>query len=202
MGPFAPMATPGTYTVRMSRRMDGVLTDYGLEQTFRVESIREPALPGAAPVTAVAFQRRIAELERQVQGAGAAIAAAEKQLKAAREALLRSKVGDSTLDDEVRSLEDRLAGLKLTLLGSTTRELMGDPGPVSIKRRVDVATMGNRYSMYGPTPTHRRSVEIAEEEFAGLRSDLERLLEIDLRGLERRLESAGVPWTPGRGMKP
>jgi hypothetical protein len=33
-----------------------------------------------------------------------------------------------------------------------------------------------------------------------LRQALRQLIEVDLRDLERRLEAAGVPWTPGRGV--
>jgi photosystem II stability/assembly factor-like uncharacterized protein len=200
MPPFVPYAAPGTYTVTVAKRVDGVLTDLGLVETFQVESIRDPALPGSPPADTVAFQRRIAALERSVQGAQSTIAETETRLRAIRESLMRATVKDAALDDEVRALEGRLAGLRLDLLGSRTREFMGDPGPISIKRRVDVAAMANRSSVYGPTPTHVMSVEIAEESFAALRQALERLVEVDLRSLERRLEAAGVPWTPGRGV--
>ncbi len=200
MPAFVPYAAPGTYTVTLAKRVDGVLTDLGLEETFEVVSIRDAALPGSPPAEAVAFQRRIASLERSVQGAQSTITETETRLRAIRESLMRATVKDAALDDEVRALEGRLAGLKLDLVGSRTREFMGDPGGVSIKRRVDVAAMANRYSLYGPTPTHVMSVEIAEDAFAVLRSALERLVEIDLRALERRLEAAGVPWTPGRGV--
>jgi photosystem II stability/assembly factor-like uncharacterized protein len=200
MPPFVPYAAPGPYTVTVAKRVDGVLTDLGLEEAFEVESIRDPALPGSPPSEAVAFQKRIAALERSVQGAQSTVAETETRLRAIRESLMRATVKDAALDDEVRALEGRLAGLKLDLLGSRTREFMGDPGPVSIRRRIDVAAMANRYSVYGPTPTHVMSVEIAEEAFAVLRQGLERLVEVDLRGLERRLEAAGVPWTPGRGV--
>jgi len=77
---------------------------------------------------------------------------------------------------------------------------MGDPGPLTVERRVEVAVMGNRSSVYGPTPTHLMSVEIAEKQFAELQSALRDLVEVDLRDLERKLEAAGVPWTPGRGV--
>ncbi len=78
--------------------------------------------------------------------------------------------------------------------------MMGDPGPVSINARINVANMGNRLSTYGPTPTHRRSVEIAQQEFGALRPEIDRLIDTELPALERKLDEAGVPWTPGRGV--
>lgn len=200
MSPSAPMVVPGTYKVTLAKRVEGELTDLGLGQTFEVRSIRDPALPGSRPEDAVAFQRKLAELQRSVEGAASTIAETETRLRAMREALMRSVVEDAALDDAVRARERRLADLKQALSGSRTRNNMGDPGPVSIQRRVSVAGMGTRSSMYGPTPTHRTSVEIAEEQFATLRADLRKLVEDELADLERRLEAAGVPWTPGRGV--
>jgi hypothetical protein len=63
-----------------------------------------------------------------------------------------------------------------------------------------VAQYGNNYSTYGPTPTHRRSLEIAQEEFAAAQKELDRIFDDDLPALEKKLDAAGVPWTPGRGV--
>jgi hypothetical protein len=59
--------------------------------------------------------------------------------------------------------------------------------------------MGNRWSTYGPTPTHRESFGIAREQYDALRTELNRVLRTDLPSLRRKLDAAGVPWTPGRG---
>ena len=76
--------------------------------------------------------------------------------------------------------------------------MKGDPGPVSIQQRLDVAIMGNRYSTYGPTATHIRSVEVAVAQFIELRAELDRLIAVELEELEKKLDAARVPWTPGR----
>ena len=39
----------------------------------------------------------------------------------------------------------------------------------------------------------------AEKRFAELSGELDRLLRQELPALERKLDDAGVPWTPGRG---
>ncbi len=62
--------------------------------------------------------------------------------------------------------------------------------------------MGGTWSTYGPTPTHRRSLEIAEQEFAGVRERLNTVLEQRLPAFEQKLEQAGAPWTPGRPVPP
>ena len=69
---------------------------------------------------------------------------------------------------------------------------------MGISDRLGVARFGNAWSTYGPTPTHLRSVEIAREEFAELNKELDRVIDVELPALEKRLDDAGVPWTPGR----
>ena len=138
-------------------------------------------------------------MERAIGGAYSAVEETAKRLEPIREALMRSTVGDQSLDDEVRQLERRLHELRLRLVGDRRRDRAGDRGPISITRRLNVVVEGTHASTYGPTPTHRESFEIAGDEFAELRRELDRLIGVDLPALEKRLEAAGVPWTPGRG---
>ena len=75
---------------------------------------------------------------------------------------------------------------------------VGEAVPHSVLQRLMVVNIGNRLSTYGPTPTHRRSFEIALSEFSVIREDLHRLLDLDLPSLEEKFEKAAVPWTAGR----
>ena len=43
------------------------------------------------------------------------------------------------------------------------------------------------------------NLDIARRAFAGLQGDLAPLLNEAVPALERQLDEAGVPWTPGRG---
>ena len=113
---------------------------------------------------------------------------------------MRSTTSNVDLDDETRSIERQLEEISDRLKGNRSRGRVKDPGPVSIRRRMEVAKGGTFSSTYGPTPTHRRSYEIAIQEFAGLREQLDLILSVDLQELEKALEAAGVPWTPGRNV--
>ena len=62
-----------------------------------------------------------------------------------------------------------------------------------------VAT-GLRFSTYGPTPTHLRSFELAEKGLTEARRELNDMVERLVPDMEKRLEAAGVPWTPGRAV--
>lgn len=194
------LAAPGTYSVSLAKRVDGQITDLGKNQSFEVVPLRERGLPGASPEDVVAFYKELVELDRSIESAEGVITETETKLDAIKQALMRSMIGDTALEEETRRMWRELKDLQLRLNGDETRDRMNAPGPVSIERRFTSAFFGNRFSTYGPTPMHRRQVEIAVEEFAEVKAALDRIKEVDLAALEAKLDAAGVPWTPGRGI--
>ncbi|MEL7450170.1 MAG: glycosyl hydrolase [Pseudomonadota bacterium] len=196
--PLGVLAAPGRYSVELFLRVNGVTTSTGQKHAFDVVSIREATLPGSPPDVVVAFARDVAELQRQADGAVALIDETKTRLGAIRDALMRSTAGDATLDRLARDMQVQLHELRDRLAGNQKRGIMGDPGPVSINQRLQVASIGNRFGNYGPTPTHRRAYEIARDEFGEVQPALQKLATDALPALEERLEAAGVPWTPGR----
>jgi hypothetical protein len=194
------LAAPGTYTATLAKQVDGTTTELAGPVSFQVERMRKGALAGAEPEATVSFWRRIAEVQRATSAARQALDQAFDRLKDLRTALSRSLAAPDGLDAELHAATQELYEIEEALRGSRTRSEIGDPNPHTIERRLQVAMTGTMMSTYGPTPTHRRSLEIAEQEFEGLRQRLSALLEQRLPALERQLEEAGAPWTPGRAL--
>ena len=160
--------------------------------------MRKGTLPGATPGEVSAFGADLERLRGVTRAAVSAIDEASKSIGAIVDVLDRSTLAGTELDDRARTIRQQLLDLRVRLNGEQVRDVYGDPGPVSISQRLRVANTGTRFSTYGPTPTHRRSVEIARDQFAELRGELDRVLNVDLPALEGELDRAGVPWTPGR----
>ncbi|MHC4976702.1 MAG: flagellar hook assembly protein FlgD, partial [Planctomycetota bacterium] len=195
------LVAPGVYTVHLASRVDGKLVDTGASQRFEVVPLRDGGtLPGAEPGEMVAFYRDFAETRRSVSGGGRVLEDAQERLGAIRETLDRSIVDGAELGDEVRSMERRLADMREMLWTNPRRAFANDQGPVTITARLGVVEEGTRDSLYGPTATHRESLDIARRQFEQLKAELDRLVQVELPALERRLDEAGVPWTPGRGV--
>ena len=195
------LVAPGTYTVHLATRVDGGLIDSGKSQRFDVVPLRDGGvLPGAAPDDLVAFTQDFAEVQRSVTGARRVLQDTAQRLEALRETLDRSTVDGAAFGDEVRALEQRVADMQERLSGNPRRAMANDQGPVSIARRLSVVELGTQYSVHGPTATHRESLDIARRAFAELKEELNRLVQTELPALERRLDEAGVPWTPGRAV--
>jgi photosystem II stability/assembly factor-like uncharacterized protein len=194
-----PLAAPGNYTVSLATRVNGVLKETGMQSDINVKLMRQNSLATANTDEVVAFGKRLDSLMREGSGADAAMNTLLSELAAAKQTLLRSGA-DKALREQARALELEVKDLQLKLSGDEVRGLAGDPGPVSAARRINVAQMGTAFSSYGPTPTHERSLDIAEQEFAGVRSALKRIFSTELPALRKSMDEAGVPWTPGRGV--
>jgi len=193
------LALPGTYSVHLAKRIDGKLIDLGQSQTFEVEPIRDGGtLKGASIEERTAFVRRLARVSGALSAAGRVIDETLKSVQAIQQVLLRSTLDDPALDDTARDLERRLKLLNDRIGGNEQRDFVNDPGPVPIEGRLFVAQIGTSNSTYGPTPTHRQSLEIAEKQFAQLKKDLDGIVKEELPALAAALQAAGVPWSPGR----
>ena len=201
-GPTGVLAAPGAYTVSLAKQVDGVTTELAGPVRFDVARLRPGALPGSDPQQTAAFLRQVAEAERATTAASQAVRQAQERAKALRTALERSLSAPDALDAELHAIEQELHAIDETLGGNRARATIEDDGVATISRRVQVASTSGAWSTYGPTPTHRRSLEIAEKEFAAVRERLNAVLEQRLPAFEQKLEQAGAPWTPGRPVPP
>jgi len=191
------MAAPGTYRVSLAKRIDGVLTELGSPERFTVRSIVEPTLEGADPEEMTAFTSDFAKLQGVYTAATQVLEQLEARLKAIKATLARSSA-PAALHTRTHELGKALYEVREALFGNQQKNRMGEPTAAAISKRMSTVALGAQYSTYGPTPTHRRSFEIAETELAEVRARLNEMLRETLPALENELEEAGVPWTPGR----
>jgi hypothetical protein len=68
----------------------------------------------------------------------------------------------------------------------------------SIGERIGYVVGAQRMSTAKPTQTQIEQYNAAAQEFEGVLNQLRQLVDVDLSKLEKQLESAGAPWTPGR----
>ena len=192
------MAAPGTYSVTMSKRVDGKVTKLTGPVQFDVVRVFEGVLEGSSPADVAAYMSQIADLQRGVTAADEAMELAFKSIEELERALARSTVDPGTLDTELEALKQKLYELDQALSGNRSIGALGHPQAPTVSRRLRVASMGGSMSDYGPTATHRRAYEIARQEFGEIEVGLRQLIDVDLPALEAKMEAAGVPWSPGR----
>ncbi len=194
--PRGPLVVPGTFTVEIAKGVDGVTTSLGEPQTFVVESLALATLPAKYKEALLAFQRKAGALQRAIRGASAASGEALDRLQLVRKAFLAAPGAGQVLVDESHVIEKRLRKILFKLVGDMTMWRRGEPTSPSIGMRVSRQLAATS----AITGTVKRDYEIAADEFGGLLEELRKLIEVDLKKLEEKMEAAGAPWTPGRGV--
>ena len=197
-GSMGPLAIAGTYSVRMFQRVDGVVTELAEARTFKVVSDGTSSLNASDRLAQEEFQRKVVRLYRAVAGAVHTSEDVEAHLKAIRAALREVPAGERQLSTAADSIEQKNREILRELSGDTILQKRNEPVPTSINDRVQAILEGERFSLAKPTQTHMDDYNIASAEFSDQLGKLHILVEVDLAKLEKDMEAAGAPWTPGR----
>lgn len=96
------------------------------------------------------------------------------------------------------SIEERNREILRALRGDKELQKRNEPILSSINDRVTNIMEGERFALAKPTQSHVDNYTIAASEFADHLVKLRALVEVDLVKLEKDMEAAGAPWTPGR----
>ena len=192
-----PLAGPGTYTVDMATVVDGTTTAVGEPVEIEVERITEGALPGAPVEEVVAFWSRVADVERATTALAQALPRLEERIAQLREAVARTRSAPDGLDLQMEAASDRFEDLKRRLQGTEGANTIGHLEAPTLSDRLFVANYGTSFSTYGPTPTHVRQIELAEQELEEVRESFGELVDVAIPALEREILAAGGPWVPG-----
>jgi len=175
-----------------------VLTPIGSPQDFEVVVDGQAGMPPADRLALVEFQQKVARLQRAVQGALEATNALKPRLALIRRALLDTpSVGDKLLDDAA-ALDKRTNEILRSLRGDNALAARNINLPPSISERVGGIVGAQRLSTSRPTQTQINQYNAAAQDFEQTLAQLRQLIEGDLARLEKQMEAAGAPWTPGR----
>jgi len=194
------LVAPGTFSVSMFRRVDGVLTDLGQSQSFDVVSIREATLPGSTQQQRVVFDNQVDELVRANQGTVKTIDAIVAEIVAMKEVLL-SSTADPSLYEIANSIQQRIQAERDRLTNNETRGNYNDLDEMTVGARLFHARFAPGTNAYGPTPAQRESLRIARRLYDDVTQQLSNLVDVEYAGLKVALDAAGVPWSPGRGIQ-
>jgi photosystem II stability/assembly factor-like uncharacterized protein len=195
---FGPSVVPGRYSVSIEKRVEGKITELAGETTFDVEPLGMASLPVSDREEVLAFQKKTGELQRAVLGAYQVAQDADNRLKYVIKTIEISPVLDPALRERARNLQLRLTDLLEKFSGDPTKRRRNEPASPGLLSRLQSIVYGHWRNTTGPTSTHRKNYDIVADLFSDMLGDLRTLVEKDLVKLERELEKAKAPWTPGR----
>ncbi|MBT7399983.1 MAG: glycosyl hydrolase, partial [Bacteroidetes Order II. Incertae sedis bacterium] len=185
------LAQPGQYTVTMSKRIDGVVTELSAPQSFDVVPLREGALPGASHADVAAFFRAYENAVGRNSVLDASLSEAMDTITKMEIALSRATGGTGDLDSRIHDAKQGLLNLRADVYGPPARQEPGERVAPTVGSRLSVLDIGLVTSTYGPTQTHKEQLQIVNEHLAGFESTLSVINE-SLTGIRIALRDAGV----------
>jgi photosystem II stability/assembly factor-like uncharacterized protein len=197
-GALGPLVMAGNYSVRMFQKTDGAVTELAGARNFKVVADGTSSLSASDRAAQEEFQRKVARLYRAVSGAVHTAEDVETRLKDIRAALKETPASEKQLSAAADSIEQKDRMILRALSGDTEMQKRNEPVPSSISDRLQAIMEGERFSLAKPTQSHLDDYNIAAADFADELGTLRALVEVDLVKLEKDMEAAGAPWTPGR----
>lgn len=183
------LVPPGKYKMQLAKRVDGKVTPLGTAQTFEV------TVEGTQP--SQEFQDRVTRLQTAVSAA-VEIANTNKQQLATIRRAIDAVGGDAKLLAQVDGLDKRLDAIQKALSGDPFPRRYQESTPPAISQRVNSVAGAIRSQLEPETGTQKDTIAIATQEFDQEYPKLRALVETDMKKLEKDLDAAHIPHTPGR----
>jgi photosystem II stability/assembly factor-like uncharacterized protein len=196
--PSGPLVMPGKYRVSLAKRVAGVVTPLAEPQEFSVVLDGASSTNPADLQALLEFQQKVLRLERAVSGALESSNQLTNRLDLIKQALDQTPALEPRWKNEARRLAQENRGILRAMRGDEALRSRNENTPLSIVERVETIVGDERWSLSRPTQTQITGYEIASQDFAKELAKLRKLMDVDLRDLEKALDAAGAPWTPGR----
>jgi photosystem II stability/assembly factor-like uncharacterized protein len=190
------LVLPGKYSVSLAKRVNGVVTDLPGSETIEVA--------GATPATQeertsmVEFQDKLGKLQKALTATTEAATEAGTRLDSIKRAIDAMPSLSPKLHETALNLQRELDAINLALSGDRIWRSHNEGTPASISERIQAAAGPTRGTTGHPTKTAMEQYQIGSDELAVQIPKLKRLIETDIKNLEKQLDAAGAPPTPGR----
>ena len=195
-GGAGALVVPGKYTVSLAKRVEGVVTPLPGAQT--VEVVAEGPSTREDRAALAEFQEKLGKLQKALTATTQTATEAGTRLSAIRRAIDATPSLPSKLREETLKLEKQLDQINIALNGDRVWRATNEGVPASISDHVQAAASPTRGTTGRPTRTAMEQYQVASEELAVEIPKLRKFFETDIKALEKQLDAAGAPPTPGR----
>lgn len=191
--PQGLLAAPGKYTVTLSKIVDGEVSQLAAPITFEVEPLREGALKGASHEVVSNFLRTYEETTGKLTVINIRFNTLQKRANAVQRALTNSQAGPGNLDKTYHTIRESMIATDVMLNGNGARLQVGEKTKPTVGERMFAVYRGISNSTYGPTDTHKQSMNIINNDLEKLDTEITKL-ENSLESLVSDIQKAGGPW--------
>jgi hypothetical protein len=198
---FAPAGhyvMPGKYSVTVSKRVNGVVTQLAGPQEFQVKYVGAASLSPDDWKQLGEFQKQLIKLQRELTAVQGLSRDITTKLDAMKSALDQTPNAPADAREKIRKLIAAQRETVRLLSGDNVLAARNENVPLSISQRVGIASGAAQTIVNKPTGTQREQFAIAQKELGEVAATLRKRNDTDLKEMEALLDKLGAPWTPGR----
>jgi hypothetical protein len=182
--------------VSLAKRVEGVVTPIPGSQV--VEVLAEGPATREDRVAMADFQDKLLKLQKALTATTQTATESGTRLSAIRRAIDATPSLPSKLREDCIKLERQLGEINMALNGDRVWRATNEGVGASISDHVQAAASPTRGTTGRPTKTAMEQYQIASELLSVEIPKLRKLYETDVKALEKQLDAAGAPPTPGR----
>ncbi|NAS30694.1 glycosyl hydrolase [Flavobacteriaceae bacterium R38] len=193
------LATPGTYTVTLAKRVDGVTTVLQGPKEFKVVPMYDGALPRKSFNEINQFREEVFAFQQDLTATNLMMTRGVQKIAAMQRAANKTTAANDALLKDINDTRLSLLAIQKVLRGDPVKGEIGersDPTPNN-GSRIAFSAFSNTY---GPTGNQKASLNRAKNQLQDVKAKLRDVMENTLPGIERRLKQAGAPWIEGQGL--
>lgn len=190
---------PGNYTATLAKEVDGTVTELTEPENLKVEFLRDAALPRKSDKEVMAFQNNLNITSQAVTAAGIRLGNLKDKSNALSTALERADEDSPTIKAKLFELDKDLTEIDMKMNGNPLKAEVGEKNDPTMRNRIRNA-FGALFNSYGPTQTHKNSLNVAIDEFENIRVQLDEIHEDRIPMIEKELIKIGAPWIEGQAL--
>lgn len=187
------MATPGTYTAALSKKIRGEVTQLSEPVEFEVTPLHEGTLERASNKTISDFREELEAFQQDLSKTSNKLEKQINQVNAMQKALSRAPEEDTALVKQLHNARTQLLNIQEKMEGSEAKAEIGErnkkPTPGS-RLYIGYSALS---STYGPTPMHVKTIEAGKTEINRIQQDLNQFVENIMPELKKAVEATGAP---------
>ncbi len=196
---FQIMATPGDYSVHLSKWIDGKQTVLG-SKPFKVVPLTEGALKGASYDEIALFRSGYERFLQDLNATQDALKRNKLKVEAMQRALKKATLPTAALTEKLHSARTAILKVDSELNGNKAKGEIGERSRPSPNDGGFIGLVALASSTYGPTPNHKAAIGVAKARLKAIKTKLKSLVSETIPSLEADLRAAGAPWIEGQGL--
>jgi photosystem II stability/assembly factor-like uncharacterized protein len=193
------LATPGIYTVTVSKKVDGKITQLVAPQNFKVIPLKEGALKGASHDAIKSFIEEHLVFQEDLNATSLTLTKQLLIIDAMKRASDKAIRPSNELTDKIHGTRIALLAIEKELKGDKTKGDIGERSNPTPGAANSIGISASQ-STYGPTPNHKAAIDRAKKQLERIKIKLNKIIEYEMVGIKQLLKASDAPWIEGQGL--